>query len=325
MSILTMPKKILLVAKSLFQKNGETFSMPNLELENMKKSNSPYHKELEKIIVNLCNNLTNIKQFYENKTQNEYQDDLNDLEILSKNLRSLFEYKMNGFKYRYSLNEKIYDAKIITEGLDALIQDKPPYKDVNCDIIVRNAKNHSNKRLSEMFNLFSIHDIPSYLQNDLSVLIIGHARSGKSVLLNELIKIDHNSYLLNQDKSTFCELSKVNYQKDIDAFERACSENRNIYIDDVHHDLKEELIEKYFNQNENKFKNKIVAVYQGLEDIKDESLIKKFDVIIVTRSSSLMKYKEQFKEEDFERLSFLSDWVPFRGYYYSTFNIEKDN
>ncbi len=326
MNITTKIPSFILRLFSKNENNSVKLSKSELEkfeLENMERQNNPYHKQLEKTIINLSDNLANIKEFYENHKKNEYKDDLYDLEKLSKSLKILFEYDTNHLDYNYGLNEVIDDVKIISVGITALIQKKLPHENMHCEDVIKYARNRVNQRIADMLGFFTIQNIPQILYNDLTILIIGHARSGKSVLLNEMIKNDNNSYLLSQDKSTFYELNKIDYQKDIDAFEKACSENKNIYIDDVHFDLKEELIEKYFIKNENKPNNKIVAVYQGLEDIKNKSLIKKFDLIISTKSSSLIEFKALFNEEDLQRLIYVSNFH-LEGDCYSAFNIKKE-
>ena len=321
-------KLLLQVIKNIFsRKNTEPLKLTASELEEMdmdimKFMKRPYHKELEKIIISLSDNLANIKEFYENKTQNEFQDDLYDLDMLSKSLKILFEYNERLDKV-YSLDEKLHFAQNISEGLTALVQKKSLYEYTTHEDIVRGAKNYSQQLTTKMLNIFTVYSIPPNIHNNLSILIIGQARTGKTILLKEILKKDENGCLLNKDKSTFHELTKDDYQEDIDLFENACRENKNIYIDDVHSELKEELIKKYFIQNENNPGNKLVAVYQGLEDIEDQNLIKKFDLIISTKSSSLIKYKELFNEEDFQRLTYVSSFTP-KGYIYSAFNIKKN-
>lgn len=321
-------QKIYSYIKKLLSRNEiEPFNLTasdleEMEMDKMKFMKRPYHKELEKIVISLSDNLANIKEFYENKTQNEFQDDLNDLDILSKSLKILFEHNEHLDK-GYSLDEKLYFAQNISDGLVALVQKKSPYEDTRCQDIVWGAKTNSHRLMTEMLSIFTRYAIPPIIHNNLSILIIGHARTGKTTLLKEILKKDENGYLLNQDKSTFHELNKNDYKEDIDLFENACRENKNIYIDDVHSELKEELIKKYFIQNENNPGNKLVAVYQGLEDIEEQNLIKKFDLIIATKSSSLIKYKELFNEEDFQRLTYVSSFTP-KGHIYSAFNIKKD-
>lgn len=329
MKILTVPKKLMLQIIDKFRKKDVNISITNSELErielmHMNNRNKPYHKELEKIIINLSDNLANIKQLYENKTQNEYQDDLQDLENLAKNLKTLFECEMNWHKERYSFEEKLNDANIISEGLSALIQNKEAFP------IVHSAKTYSNKRIAKMFHVFLIDYIPEHLlNNNSSVLIVGNSGTGKSSLLNELIKLDLNKkFLLDQDKNNFHEWDKDTYLEDTSLFDNACSKNKNIYLDEVHPELKEELIKKFFEQKDNKSKNKIVVTYQGLEDIKDKRIISKFDVIIFTKRSTSItntNYKELFYDEDLERLSHLFLWGTGKGYLYSMFNIKKSS
>lgn len=322
-----MRLRLFLLPQSLFQNKEKPYSMTNTdyekrELEIMEIMNRPYHKDLEHVIINLSDNLANIKQFYENKTQNEFQDDLYDLENLAKNLKLLFEYDSSSKSKRYSLEDKIRDANIITGGLSALIQKKRAYEGVSYWDIIFNARSVTNTRLSRMYSLFSIHNIPSFLQNrNLSFLIIGDPGSGKSTLLNELIKMEQNNIiLLNQDLH-----DKNDCHKDISLFENACEENKNIYIDEMPYDFKEDLIKKYFIRNKNRTTNKIAVTYQRIGDIKDKGLISKFDLIITTKSDgSLVKHKELLYEKDLERLSFLSNWVLSKGFHYSAFYIKKD-
>lgn len=262
------------------------------DLEKMEIAGEPYSVKLENIVKELCESLSNLQ--YLNADTIANIEDLRSITLLSNNLKSIFENQ------EICPSRKIDISKIIIEALNELLKSQ-----INIDKnyeIINSAKNQSNQLIFKMFNIFSIHNIPNnILEKNKSIIILGRARSGKSTMLNQLLASDSNETLLiNQDKSNFHNFDKQSYESDIQLFENALNKS-NIYLDDVHPDLKEELICKFFDSGASNT-NKLVVTIQSLDDFKNISLIKKFDLVLISNSNSISKYKDLIQVEDLERI-----------------------
>lgn len=113
-----------------------------------------------------------------------------------------------------------------------------------------------------------------------SILIVGMTGCGKTELLKEIQKFDIHYLEIN-----YVSLSN-NIPKDvIDSFSiilsDALNKNENVYIDESHY-IKEHLIQEYFLNESTS--SKLVVALQGIEDIKNTNLLKKFDIVLSGRN-----------------------------------------
>ncbi len=130
------------------------------------------------------------------------------------------------------------------------------------------------------------HDNVLELSEDLSILIVGNARTGKSTLLQNMIDHDIKDNLHLDFNKEFWEFTDSECEQYINAFKETYMKNCNIYVDEVHPKLKNALVEEYFKSKINSSNtNRLVVTFQSFDDIENLELINNFDLILLGKTS----------------------------------------
>lgn len=112
-----MLKKIFNLPKNYMQVQNEN-SRLNKEITDLKH----YNKNLEKVIANIGYDLSGISNFISNKTVDEFQDDIKDIQDLGTNLNGVFKFYDDT---NFGLDRKASNAEFIERALFQLLMNKP--------------------------------------------------------------------------------------------------------------------------------------------------------------------------------------------------------
>lgn len=183
----------------------------------------------------------------------------------------------------------------------------------------------------------------NFLTDAKSICIIGTASSGKSQLVLELAKHNlvnpliimssFNGYIPDKYIQFDCEKiintaesQPLNISFVKEAFMDAVNNGRDIVLDqlycDVSFELREELLEFYFNSTTN---SKLFFTLRGVSDFKNKELIKRFDLICigpVMCEDSRNYFGGDVLKLGFEKEDFFS--IPF-GIFFSIVKIDEEN
>lgn len=130
------------------------------------------------------------------------------------------------------------------------------------------------------------HDNVLELSVDLSILIVGNAKTGKSTLLQNMIDHDIKDNLHLDFNKEFWEFTDSECEQYINAFKETYMKNCNIYVDEVHPKLKNALLEEYFkSKSTSNITNRLVVTFQSFDDIENLELINNFDLILLGKTS----------------------------------------
>lgn len=124
------------------------------------------------------------------------------------------------------------------------------------------------------------------LNDELSILVIGMSKSGKTSLIKRIIDDDIKDNLYLDFNKEFWEFTEDDSNKYLKVFKENYIENCNIYIDDVRSDLKNALMNEYFTKKGSfKNPNRLVVTFESFDEIQALNLIEHFDVILLGKTN----------------------------------------